>query len=96
MTDNEEALLEALGEITEQRKALEAKEKELRSALSTLFEGMNGAGALATRNFSINFSMNAGRRTLDKKSLEEDGIDLEPYYKVGKPFMTLKVARIAS
>ncbi len=94
MSNNEDALLEALGEVTEQRKALEVKEKELRSALGTFFSAREGTGMVTSENFAFNYSMSAGRKTLDKKAMEEDGIDLDPYYKVGKPFMTLKISRL--
>ena len=35
-------------------------------------------------------SVNEGRKTLDRKAMQSDGIDLEPYEKRGKPFTTTR------
>ncbi len=93
-TDNEQALLNALGEVEEQIKALTKKKEELRSALGPIFEQREGTGALVTDQFVFKYRMNAGRKSLDKKAVEEAGIDLDPFYKVGKPFMTLSSSRL--
>ena len=92
---NQDAMLDALGEVIEQRKALEAKEKELRAALGSVFEKLDGEATVTTRHFVFKTRMNAGRRTLDTEALKDSGIDLEPFYKVGKPFMTLSAIRLS-
>ena len=94
MSDNEAALLDALGEVTDQIKALERKKKELRAALGTYFEKLEGTGTVMGNHYAIKYTMSAGRKTLDKAAMLEDGIDVEPYMKVGKPFLTLSVSKL--
>jgi hypothetical protein len=90
---NQDELLDALAEVTEQRKLLEEQEKNLRAALGSFFES-RGASRFTHGNFIFEMRQNAGRKTLDKTALEAAGIDLEPYYKVGRPFMTLSIKRL--
>ena len=91
--DNYGELLEALGEVTLQRKELEAREKQLREALGMFFEGKSGT--IVEGNYIFKMRQNPGRQTLNKAALEAAGIDLSPYYKVGKPFVTLSIDRLA-
>lgn len=92
---NETALLDAYGEVTEQIKQLEKKKAELRKELGQFFENLSGTGVINGREYSIKYSMSAGRKTLDKAALVEDtGIDLSAYEKVGKPFITLTASKI--
>lgn len=92
-SDNELAILESLGEVIEQRKLLEVKEKELKAALGTLFENTPD-GTIAAGDFAVTVKHNTGRRTLDKAALVADGIDVDSYYKVGKPFITVSSKRM--
>jgi len=94
MTDNEAALLDALGEVNEQRKLLDKKEKELRSALGPVLS--EAGSVVATDKYAFTVKTNPGRRTLDKEALLEAGIDLDPYYKVGKPFVSLSISRVVA
>jgi len=93
-TDNEAALLDALGEVTDQIKLLELKKKELRNALNSYFERLSGSGTVMGKEYAIKYTMNPGRKTLDKVALAEAGVDVEDYMKQGKPFLTLSCSRI--
>lgn len=93
-SDNEAALLDALGEVSDQIKLLEKKKAELRSALGTVFENLHGSGTVVGKQYAVKYTMNAGRKTFDKAAAADDGVDIERYMKVGKPFVTLTTSRI--
>lgn len=94
MSSNLEPILEALGEVTEQRKLLEQKEKELKAELAT-FLAEKGDSTFTAGSYVFTQKVMKGRRTLDTDALTEAGFDLEPYYKVGKPYTTLSIKRLS-
>lgn len=92
-SDNYDDLAEALGTVIEQRKMLEAKEKELRALLDPI---IGEKGTTVAGGFVFDYKQMAGRKTLDTDALKDAGIDLSAFYKVGKPYVTLSVKRVNS
>ena len=89
--DNIKSYMGEYADLRKQKKALEARMKELDPLIRP---------ALADKQ-SVTYAGNvfklttvAGRKTLDKKAVEEAGIDLEPYYKTGAPYTTLKIEEV--
>ena len=91
---SQDDLLEELAKVNKQRKILEAQEKELRKALGSYFEAAGNARILRG-NYLFEMKVSPGRKTLDKEALLAAGIQLAPYYKVGKPFHTLTIKEVA-
>ena len=91
---SQDDLLEALAEVNKQRKILEAQEKELRKALGSYFEAAGNA-RIVRGGYLFEMKSNPGRKTLDKDALVAAGIQLEPYYKIGKPFHTLSIKEVS-
>ncbi len=70
-----------LGVVTEQIKQV-LRDQNLQSASTGVYEA--------------SYSLNAGRKRLDKEAVEDAGIDLEEFYIQGKPSDTLRVKKIKS
>jgi hypothetical protein len=74
-------------EADEATKKAEGLKQGLKDRLAEL-----GCRRLRGPNWSLSWSHQEGRKTLDKAALERDGIDLSQYEKVGKGFDVLKVS----
>ena len=89
--DNIKPLLVEYGQLRMERDTLNARMKELEGAIRPV---LVDHGEVVADGFAFTCTMTAGRKTLDKKALEAAGIDLEPFYKQGAPFTTLKVKTV--
>lgn len=90
--DNLAPIVTALGNINEQIKLLTERKKELEAELRPVIVDK---GTVVFKDYTVECFTSAGRKTLDKKALEAAQIDLEPYYKVGAPFTTLRIKPVA-
>lgn len=90
-SNNYEAVAIALAEVDEQLKMLEKKKRELRDQLDPI---IGEKGATVIGSYLFDYKQMAGRKTLDTKAIEDAGIDLSAFYKVGKPFVTLTIKRV--
>lgn len=82
-------LFSALAEVVAQRKLIEAKEKELKDALKPHYE--ENAGTFNLEKHAITLSKMPGRAGIDKEAMKVDGIDVEKYTTIGKPYWQLSV-----
>ena len=89
ISENSMPLLEEYCGYVKQKKALEAKIKSMDGEVRPLLEDQGSV--LVGREYTVELKLSAGRKSLDKAAVEAAGINLEPFYKVGKPFSTLTV-----
>lgn len=89
--DNIKSYMDEYGKLSTTKKMVEARMKELDELIRPTIVGK---GATVVGNFMFECTMVKGRETLDKKAVEEAGIDLSPYYKTGAPFTMLKVKEV--
>ena len=72
--------------------------KDLQAKERTLTNNIKAHYAAPTRilvgNIMVKLVQNKGRVTYDTKKMLDDGMDLEPYKKVGAPSMTLTVEEL--
>lgn len=78
------ATLRSARDLKAEAEELEAKAKEVVQEIMDGNPVVEGAGA------RVYWQEQAGRKTLDKKALKRDGIDIEKYEKVGQPFKVFK------
>lgn len=72
-------------------KELGAKEKELANGIK---EHFSGPTKTLVGNVMVDITSHKGRTSYDYNAMKDDGIDLEPYKKIGKPTMVLKVEEL--
>lgn len=89
--DNLGPMMDEYASIKDQIAALEERKKELDVELRPALEGR---GELFHNGYVFKCVMVAGRKTLDKKLLEADGIDLSRYEKQGAPFTQMTVKKV--
>lgn len=89
--DNVKPLLAEYAHINAQKKELEARLKELDQQVRPVLADI---GEVVVAGFSFTCMSMPGRKTLDQKAMEADGIDLEKYRKQGAPFTQLKVKAV--
>jgi riboflavin synthase alpha subunit len=89
--DNIMPVLKEYVRIKRQIKALEA---ELEPIDQQVREAVVEAGSVEVDGYTLTCEIMPGRTTLDKKSLEADGIDLTRYQKTGAPFTQLKMKEV--
>ncbi len=89
--ENLKPILTEYAELHVTKKTIEARLKELGEQVRPT---LMGQGAVVVGDYQFDCTQQAGRKTLDKKAMEADGIDLEPYYKVGAPFTKLNIKEI--
>lgn len=82
---------EELCDVRDQIKALQEREKELAGALKTAF---SGPIKMVAGNVLVELTSVKGRVTYDYKSMLDDGMNLEPYKKVGKESLRISVKRM--
>ena len=80
--DNFKPLLDERADLYRSKKRIEERIKELDEALRPTLEGR---GAVIWNGYQFEVTAIPGRTTYDYKMMEADGIDLEPYKKVGAP-----------
>lgn len=84
------------GELLDQKKAIEAQLKELEPHLKEQFADK---GTVISGGYAYNAKTQAGRRTLDKTSLNQalskHGLDMEAFYTVGAPYVRMSVTKVA-
>lgn len=80
--DNVKPLMEERAKLHLKKKQIEDKIKELDETLRPM---LVGKGELYHSGFSFKVEEVPGRTTYDYKAMLEDGIDIEPYKKVGRP-----------
>lgn len=86
--DNLKPMLDERAELQDQKKKIEKKIKELDEVIRPV---LLDQGAIIHNNHQFECQSVAGRVTYDYKAMIEDGIDLEPYKKVGKPSSRLVI-----
>jgi len=99
-SENLDQLAIELGLIKEQQQQLSARAKEIESVLRPAiagkgpmrFEFGGDAGPMYAYVFSVKEM--PGRKSLDKEAMIEDGIDVERYQKVGKPYTQLSFEKV--
>lgn len=80
-----------LGEVKEERKSLEAREKTLSEKVKA-YAQENNEVVLRTNRFTVEITEVAGRKTLDVAAYEKaTGVPAEDYYKIGKPSLRLEI-----
>lgn len=89
--DNIKPLLAEYAHIKAERDVLDARLKDLDKQVRPILVEQ---GSVQVANFVFSCTMVPGRKTLDKKAMTADGIDLAPYEKVGAPFTQLKITTI--
>lgn len=89
--DNAKSYFEEYGRLKSLVKDAEARMKELDELVRP---ALTGRGATVIGKFMFKLTESPGRKTLDKEALLADGVDVEKYYKVGKPFTTLKIEEV--
>ena len=88
MTDlsNMKPMLAEYAELKTQMKAMTVRIKELDAQVRPV---LTDQGTVNVGAYCFTVTLMPGRKTLDKKSLEAAGIDLEVHYKTGAPFTKL-------
>ena len=88
LEDYDKQLLNSVGKLKAQKKAIEDKLKELEDYAKTHYEDSKWEDA----DFKYSISTSAGRATFDKAtfSIENPTIDIMKYYKEGTPFRTIR------
>lgn len=89
--DNAKGLLDEYGRWWLQKKEAEDHLKRLRPEIN---EVLHNSGSVVHNNLQFNLTQTAGRKTYDTKAAIADGIDLEPYLKVGSPSFTLTIKEV--
>lgn len=88
---NLQAIAEGIGAIDEQIKALQQKKKMLEEELRP---AVAGRGPIVFGDYLIEVKEMAGRKTIDKQKMIDDGLDVSLYEKVGKPFTQMNIKRV--
>lgn len=92
VNDNNLSLIEEYCELNSTKKEIEAKMKELGAEVRPM---LAGEGLQVVDNkYTIECKNVSGRKTLDKKAMEADGIDVASYEKQGAPYTTLTVKEL--
>ena len=88
LEDYDKQLLNSVGKLKAQKKAIDDKLKELEDYAKTHYEDSKWEDA----DFKYSISTSAGRATFDKAtfSIENPTIDIMKYYKEGTPFRTIR------
>ena len=88
LEDYDKQLLNSVGKLKAQKKAIEDKLKELEDYAKTHYEDSKWEDS----DFKYSISTSAGRATFDKAtfSIENPTIDIMKYYKEGTPFRTIR------
>lgn len=89
--ENLKPLAIELGDVIEEIRSLTERKKELELQLRP---ALAAKGNMQFGSYTFNVTTSPGRKTLDKKLLEEAGIDLEPFYKIGAPYSTMKCTKV--
>lgn len=92
--DNFTAALERYAELAVTKKAIEAEMKELGAIVKPAV--LDAGGAKIAGNFMLETTEVKGRTTYDTKAAIADGVDLEPYKKVGAPYVQMKVKELTN
>lgn len=94
--DNMTHLVRELYEVDQQIKKLQDRKKELDAPLrQALSEGTAGGDiSLIVEDIQVELKHVKGSTTYDHKLMAEDGIDLEPYKKIGKPYTRLSLKQV--
>lgn len=89
LEDYDKQLLHSLGQLKQQKKAIEDKISELESYAKNNFEDSK----YEDDDYKYTMYTSEGRETFDKYtfSIENPTIDINKYYKKGNPFRTLKI-----
>lgn len=90
--DNYKPIVQSLGEIDEQIKLLQAKKKELEAEVREAFADR---GAVVLGDYQIEVKVQAGRKTFDKAAAMQAGLPIDDFMKVGKPFTTMSIKKVA-
>lgn len=80
--DNYKPLMDERAELAMSKKRIEERIKELDEALRP---ALVEHGEIIYNGYSFNVTTIPGRTTYDYKAAIADGVDLDPYKKVGKP-----------
>ena len=88
LEEYDKQLLNSVGKLKAQKKAIEDKLKELEEYAKLHYEDSKWEDA----DFKYSISTSAGRSTFDKNtfSIENPTIDINKYYKEGTPFRTIR------
>ena len=88
LEDYDKQLLNSVGKLKAQKKAIEDKLKELEDYAKTHYEDSKWEDS----DFKYSISTSAGKATFDKAtfSIENPTIDIMKYYKEGTPFRTIR------
>ena len=89
--DNWKGVAQQLGELDEEIKRLTKLKKDVEGGFRELIADK---GDIVFGDYSFNCKGSAGRKTLDKKKLEESGVDLEPFMKTGRPYNVMTIKKV--
>jgi len=90
--DNLKPIAQAIAELDVDIKLLTAKKKALEEEFRPAIVDQ---GDIVFGDYQFSCVTSPGRKTLDKKALEESGVNLEPFMKTGRPFNTLKIKKVS-
>ncbi|AXQ69769.1 hypothetical protein HOU03_gp498 [Caulobacter phage CcrSC] len=82
-------------ELQAEKKVAEKAHKEAQERLKELFREV-GTRRFQVGDIKASITWNKGKKSLDRKAMEEDGIDLTPYEKEGNGFDTLRITEKGS
>lgn len=89
--DNIEPIAKLVGDLDKEIKKLQAEKKKYDAELR---EALADRGPQVFGDYMFEVTMSPGRKTLDKDALQEAGINLDPFYKTGAPFTTMKIKAV--
>jgi len=89
--ENLKPIAEAIGAIDTEIKALTKKKKELEAEIRPT---LADRGPTTFGEYQFEVKTVPGRKTLDKTLLEEAGISIDRFMKVGKPYTTMSIKKV--
>ena len=91
--DNIKPMLSERAQLHMKKKQIEDKIKKLDEALRPVL--LDYGQAVQYEGFTFEVTQQQGRTSYDYKAMAEDGIDLEPYKKVGAPSTRFVIKEVA-
>ena len=89
--DNIKPLVEAMGELDDQIKRMTKKRDELKVEVA---KAIADKGTIQFGEYQVTSVTMPGNKTLDKKALEQSGINLDHFMKVGKPYVRTTIKKV--
>ncbi len=75
-------------------KEAKAEADKLKKVIGPALADHAGESIDVIGGYVLKLELMPGRKTLDKEALEDDGIDLDAYYKTGRPYAQFNVKEV--